>query len=78
MREHLDGDDAVEPGRGRSTRPSENVQTVSTRPELPVRCCTTQAPAISTESDTAIAASVWKYKGAMKNPGWTSRVSKIR
>ena len=39
------------------TRPTEKVQIVSTQPELPVRCCTSQAPAISNESDTAMAAS---------------------
>ena len=33
------------------TSPSENVQMVSTQPELPVRCCTAHAPAISTDSD---------------------------
>ena len=49
-----------------------------TGPSEKVRCRTTQAPAIRTESDTAIAASTRKYKGVMKNPGWTSRVSKIR
>ena len=60
------------------TRPSEKVQIVSTQPELPVRCCTTQAPAIRTESDTAMAASASRYKTVMKNPGWTSNRSKIR
>jgi hypothetical protein len=44
------------------TRPTENVQIVSTQPELPVRCCTTQAPAIRIESDSAIAASATKYE----------------
>ena len=43
------------------TSPSENVQMVSTQPELPVRCCTIQAPAISTDRDSAIAASASKY-----------------
>ena len=33
-------------------RPSAKVQIVSTQPELPVRCCTTQATAIRTESET--------------------------
>ena len=36
--------------------PSENVQMVSTQPELPVRCCTAQAPAISTDRVSAMAA----------------------
>jgi hypothetical protein len=33
-----------------STRPSAKVQMVSTQPELPVRCCTTQAPAIGSRA----------------------------
>jgi hypothetical protein len=37
--------------------PSEIVQMVSTQPELPLRCCTAHAPAISTDSATAMAAS---------------------
>jgi hypothetical protein len=36
------------------TRPSEKVQMVSTQPELPVRCWTTQAPAIRIEREAAI------------------------
>ena len=44
------------------TSPSENVQMVSTQPELPVRCCTIQAPAIRSDSDSAIAASASRYK----------------
>ena len=39
------------------TSPSENVQMVSTQPELPVFCCTTQASAISTDSASAMPAS---------------------
>jgi len=58
--------------------PSEKVQIVSTQPELPVRCCTTQAPAISTESDAAMATSALRYNAVMKNPGWTSNRCKIR
>jgi hypothetical protein len=38
------------------TTPSEKIQMVSTRPELPVRCCTIQAIAIRIESDSATAA----------------------
>ena len=41
---------------------------VSTQPELPVRCCTSQAPAIRTDSETAIAASASRYKMVMQNP----------
>ena len=41
---------------------------VSTQPELPVRCCTTQAPAISAASATAIPASASRYTAVMKNP----------
>jgi len=44
------------------TRPTAKVQIVSTQPELPVRCCTTQAPAIRIESDSAIAASATRYE----------------
>ena len=36
------------------TRPTEKVQMVSTQPELPVRCCTIQATAIRTDSDSAM------------------------
>ena len=36
--------------------PTENVQMVSTQPELPVRCCTSQAIVIRSESDSAIPA----------------------
>src|SRR5271154_7565092 len=50
------------------TRPTENVQMVSTQPELPVRCCTTHAPAIRIESATAIAANAFKYKNIMQMP----------
>jgi len=49
------------------TRPTENVQMVSTQPELPVRCCTIQAPAIRTESAAAIAGSAVKYE-TIQNP----------
>jgi hypothetical protein len=38
------------------TRSTDKVQIVSTQPELPVRCCTTQATAIKAESDSAMAA----------------------
>ena len=41
---------------------------VSTQPELPVRCCTIQAPAIRTDSDSAIAASASRYKQSCKKP----------
>jgi hypothetical protein len=43
---------------------------VSTQPELPVRCCTSQAPAIKTDSESAIAASASKYKywAVMQSP----------
>src|SRR3982075_2709460 len=51
------------------TRPKEKVQMVSTQPELPVRCCTIQAPAIRIENDTAIAASASRYRIVMQNPG---------
>jgi hypothetical protein len=44
------------------TSPSENVQMVSTQPELPVRCCTIHAPAISADSESAIAAIAQRYK----------------
>jgi hypothetical protein len=50
------------------TRPSENVQIVSTQPELPVRCCTSHAPVIRIDNDTAIAASASRYKIVMKSP----------
>src|SRR5437667_11129222 len=36
------------------TRPTDKVQIVSTQPELPLRCCTTQASAIRTDSDSAM------------------------
>ncbi len=49
-------------------KPSENVQMVSTQPELPVRCCTSQAPAIRTDSATAIAARAPKYEMIMQWP----------
>jgi hypothetical protein len=39
---------------------------VSTQPELPVRCCTIQAPAIMTESDAAMATNASRYKAVMK------------
>src|SRR5258707_12705587 len=39
------------------TTPTEKVQMISTRPELPVRRCAIQAMAISTESDIMIATS---------------------
>jgi putative hemolysin len=41
---------------------------VSTQPELPVRCCTAHASAISTESATAIQVSASRYKMVMQNP----------
>src|SRR5579871_2065881 len=44
------------------TKPTENVQMVSTQPELPVRCCTTQAPIIKIESEAAMATSAPKYE----------------
>jgi hypothetical protein len=50
------------------TRPSEKVQMVSTQPELPVRCCTRKAPAIRSDSETAMAASASRYKMVMQNP----------
>ena len=50
------------------TSPTANVQMVSTQPELPVRCCTIQAPAIRIDSDTAIAASASRYKIVMQKP----------
>ena len=50
------------------TSPSEKVQIVSTQPELPVRCCTSQAPAIRTDSDSAIAAKASRYKIIMQMP----------
>jgi len=37
------------------TSPTAKVQIVSTQPELPVRCCTTQAKVIRIDSDSAIA-----------------------
>jgi hypothetical protein len=40
--------------------PTENVQMVSTQPELPVRCRTIQASDMRIESDTAIRASASK------------------
>src|SRR5471032_3395316 len=48
--------------------PTENVQMVSTQPELPVRCCTIQATAIRIESDSAIASRASKYKTTMQKP----------
>ena len=48
------------------TSPSEKVQMVSTQPELPVRCCTTQATAIRIDSDSAIAASAPRYTIVMQ------------
>ena len=48
--------------------PTDNVQMVSTQPELPVRCCTIHAPAIRTDSDSAMATSASRYKLAMRNP----------
>ncbi len=47
------------------TSPRENVQMVSTQPEFPVHCCTSQAMAISTESDTAMAISPSRNKAIM-------------
>src|SRR5579871_665240 len=44
------------------TKPTENVQMVSTQPELPVCCCTTQAPIIKIESEAAMATSAPKYE----------------
>src|ERR1700686_3316721 len=59
----------AEPATGHSalaapTSPSENVQMVSTQPELPVRCCTIHAAAIRTDRDTAIAARASRYKAS--------------
>jgi hypothetical protein len=48
--------------------PREKVQMVATQPELPVRCCTSQAPAIRNDSESAIAASASKYKTVMQSP----------
>src|SRR5262249_29141306 len=39
------------------TKPTAKVQIVSTQPELPVRCCTTQANAIRIASESAMVAS---------------------
>ena len=50
------------------TRPTANVQIVSTQPELPVRCCTTQAKAIRTHSDNAIASSAQRYTMVIWKP----------
>ena len=50
------------------TKPSENVQIVSTQPELPVRCCTSQAPAIRIDMDTAIKTSASRYRIVMESP----------
>lgn len=61
------------------TRPSAKVQMVSTQPELPVHCCTTQAPAIRIASETAMAASAPRYRTVMQNPkyrGWKLNPSK--
>src|ERR1700730_3843069 len=41
---------------------------VSTQPELPMRCCTIQAMAIRTESDSAIPARASRYKTVMQKP----------
>src|ERR1700736_6629532 len=49
------------------TSPTENIQMVSTQPELPVRCCTVQAMAIRIESDSAIAASASRCKTIVQN-----------
>jgi len=49
------------------TSPSENVQIVSTQPELPVRSRTIHAPAINSDNDNAIAASASRYK-IIENP----------
>src|SRR5262245_56527296 len=50
------------------TSPSENVQMVSTQPELPVRCCTAQAPAIRMERETAIRTRAARKVSVMQNP----------
>jgi hypothetical protein len=39
---------------------------VSTQPELPVRCCTSHAPAIRTDKDSAIAAKASRKKIIMQ------------
>ena len=53
--------------------PSEKVQMVSTQPELPVRCCTTQAPVIRTDSETAIASQRLQIqKGSCRMPAITA------
>src|SRR6266700_221545 len=49
------------------TSPTEKVQMVSTQPELPVRCWTTQANAIRSVSETAIAAAALRYKTVISN-----------
>ena len=54
--------------RGALIRPRENVQMVSTQPELPVRCCTSQAPTVRTDSESAVAASASKYRTVMQSP----------
>jgi len=50
------------------TSPTAKVQIVSTQPEFPVRCCTAHAPAIRTDSETAIATNASKYKMLIQKP----------
>jgi hypothetical protein len=42
---------------------------VSTQPELPLRCCTSQASVIRIDIDTAMPANASKAKTVMRNPG---------
>ena len=51
------------------TSPTAKVQMVSTQPELPLCCCTTQAKAIRIDSDSAIAMRDSRYKTVIRNPG---------
>src|SRR5689334_13145771 len=50
------------------TSPTEKVQIVSTQPELPVRCCTIQAPAIRIEREAAIRTRAARRVSAMQIP----------
>src|SRR3984957_3318945 len=65
------------------TSPSEKVQMVSTQPELPVLLCTSHAPAIRADSDSAIAAKPSRYQEAsicktiMQKAYETAEASKI-
>ena len=56
------------PAKRSSRQAEEKVQIVSTQPELPVRCCTSQAPAIRIESATAMPPALRDTKLSCKIP----------